>query len=144
MTAREKVTPERFQGYRYVFMHMMPGTFTRYAMVAGDGAVRGGVIEPLPDPKGQRYVFQSESFKSLLCYAPDWRMGIAYVYPQPYSGTNHLLNRGKKDIKFRAMLLADHYEPGQTAEFRLKIIPFETTLETWETMGKSLGLQTDF
>lgn len=139
-TAREKITPERFVGYRYVFMQMMPGLFTQYATVTGDGSVRRGTVEPLPDPKRQKYVFEAESFRALVCYAPEWKTGIAHVYPRQYAGTNHLLNRGKKDIKFRAMLLADHYELGETAEFRMKVIPFAAEAGRWEIAGKTLAL----
>lgn len=134
-TAREQVTAKRFEGYRYVFMHMMPEQMSCYAVFKADASIDG---EHSGKASGKR-MFDNLPFKALACYAPDWQTGIAYIYPEAYPGGNHMIARAGKDNKFRAILFPkEEYATGENFSFTLKVTPFHAQAEDWQDVAKKI------
>ncbi len=133
-TANPEMARGHFAGYRYTFMFMMPEAMDRWLVVAADGRAEEQILPP--EAKAGQLI--NRPFKALVCYAPAWQTGIAYVYPQAYAGSNHLDVRPGKDRKFRASLFADHYEAGQTVEYQLQVEPFAARAKQWPAIGTTL------
>jgi len=130
----EAITPERFAGYKYTFMHMMPLAFTHWQTFRADGTTRSGQNTATQEKKPRNPDDEINTpFRALACYAPEWRTGIVYAYPREYEGSNHLLHRAGEDNKFRAMLFRESgYAKGETFEFQMKVTPFEAAPESWQ------------
>jgi hypothetical protein len=129
--AGEDIKKGHFAGYRYTFMFMMPEVFDRWLPLSDDG--RGTPEITGANPKPQTHTLSP--FKALVCYAPEWRTGVAYVYPETYPGAGHIDVRSGKDRKFRASLLADSQTEGRRSEFRIRVIPFEAAPDQWTVIG---------
>lgn len=142
----EDITPERFAGYKYAFMHMMPEAFTEWRTFRADGTGRHGQNAP-----GERKAHRDPDaeintpFQALACYAPDWGLGIVYAYPREYEGKNHLLHRGGKDNKFRAMLFRETgHAKGEKLEFTMSLMPFKSMPDAWISLAGSLAQSRHF
>ncbi len=140
----EAITPERFAGYKYTFMHMMPLAFTDWQTFRADGTSRSGQNTPAQEKKPRNTADEINTpFRALACYAPEWRTGIVYAYPREYEGSNHLLHRAGEDHKFRAMLFRETgYAKGETFEFQMKVAPFEAAPDAWNARAQSLASPT--
>lgn len=143
----ESVTTNRFSG-GYTFMQMMPRTMNEWITLAADGTTKEGRVDAAAidaDEKSRQTVVPLGAFKALVCYSPEWKMGVAYVFAQEYSGDNHINQRPRKDIKFRASLMTNTcYNASDKLEFHLKVAPFEADPTEWKEKGKTLGMKTGF
>lgn len=134
----EAITPERFAGYKYAFMHMMPESFTEWLTIKADGTTRSGHHPPgkSTSPRDLDAELQPP-LRALACYDPTSGLGIAYRFPTEYPGQNQLLHRGGEDNKFRALYFRDEgYSKGERFEFVMSVIPFEATRETWHNTAQ--------
>lgn len=130
--ALEEITPQRFSGYRYVFMHMMPLDMTEWLTVNGDATTSSGSTQSLGSGKNQQ--LWQRSIRGLACYSPTRKLGMAYAYPQSYPGESHFIYREGKDIKFRGILFdRDHYEKGEKLHWELALTPFAVNSENWQS-----------
>lgn len=137
----EDITPERFAGYAYTFMQMMPEDFTEWMTFRPDGTGLSGHNAPGKNSQPRDPAAEINTpFQALACYAPEWGVGIVYAYPREYEGENHLLHRGGQDNKFRARLFRDSgYEKGEKLEFTMKVFPFESSPEGWAEKARLLS-----
>lgn len=134
----EAITPERFAGYKYAFMHMMPESFTEWLTIKADGTTLSGHHPPgkSTSPRDLDAELQPP-LRVLACYDPTSGLGIAYRFPTEYPGQNQLLHRGGEDNKFRALYFRDEgYSKGERFEFVMSVIPFEATRETWHNTAQ--------
>lgn len=137
----QQITPERFKGYRYVFMQMMPKDISLWVRYGEDGSVAEGEMSR-PEPGGKRkqtFVFNQEPMKALACFSPDNGVGIAYVYPKQYAGTNHYLDRYWKDNKFRSILFEkDSYAVDEEMTWKMRVEPFTATMAAWKDAARKV------
>jgi|GEM_PF-6481069 len=135
----ETITPERFKGYRYVFMQMMPKDMSLWRLFGSDhepGHGEASRPDPQLDKKKQTKLFDRVPMKALACYSPTNKVGIAYVYPEKYPGVNHYLDRFWKDNKFRGILFEkDSYEVGEKFEYRMRVQPFSAAPDNWQQIA---------
>lgn len=136
----EEITPERFKGYRYAFMHMMPIAMSEWVVREVDDKITPGTLNE-QDLKKERTIW-TRSIRGVACYAPSESVGIAYLYLENYPGNSHLVCRPSKDIKFRGILFdRDTYAVGEKLSWSLSLIPFTATSDTWQAAARhSLGL----
>lgn len=128
--AVEDVTAERFKGYRYVFMHMMPLVMTEWMRVNPDGTVASGTVKD-EKPDKARTVWL-EPGRGMAVYAPESQTGIAYFYPAGTVGKCEYSFRGGKDTKFRAVLFdQDQYAKGDKRAWTLTLEPFTSAPDAW-------------
>lgn len=141
----EDITPERFTGYKYTFMHMMPETFTDWQTFRADGTTHTGSNAPgkTTEPRDPDAEINTP-FQAIACFSPEWSLGVAYVYPREYEGSNHLLHRGGEDNKFRAMLFRDSYRAREKFEFKLRVAPFAAGVDDWKNAAKKLASDVHF
>ena len=72
-------------------------------------------------------------------------IGIVYAYPREYEGKNHLLHRGGKDNKFRAMLFRETgHAKGEKLEFTMSLMPFKSMPDAWISLAGSLAQSRHF
>lgn len=135
--AMEDITPERFDGYRYVFMHMMPLDLTEWLTVNADKTITEGTLREI-DANKDREIWRRPVL-AFAAYSP-WRgAGVAYAYPALYAGGNHFIYRQGKDTKFRGILFdRDHYQKGEKLDWEQRVIPFSSRPEEWRK--NALGL----
>lgn len=125
----------KITGYAYAFMHMMPTAFTAWSYRKADGTAKQGTMLGKTG-----LVFDREPFVSLVCYAPEKNVGVAYVYPREYELHNHLLDRGDEDRKFRAAFVQrEGYAVGDTFSYEMKVVPFTATDATWRNAAGALA-----
>ena len=137
--ALEDISPERFDGYRYVFMHMMPTDLTEWIRVNPDKTVIGGSLNEI-DANKDRELWRA-SVRAFAAYSPVRSAGVAYAYPDLYAGENHFVYRHGKDTKFRGILFdRDRYQKGETLDWELRVIPFSSPPEGWRKTALELIL----
>lgn len=135
--AMEDISPERFDGYRYVFMHMMPLDLTEWLTVNADKSITEGTLQEIDATKDRE--LWRRSLLAFAAYSPGRGTGVAYAYPALYAGENHFIYRHGKDTKFRGILFdRDHYEKGEKLDWELRVIPFSSRPEAWR--NDALGL----
>lgn len=138
-----QITPERFKGYRYVFMQMMPPEFSEWVRFgADDKAVSGQLLLPDEKAKTRDRAIWNERVRAVACYAPDWQAGIVYAYPELYEGLSHLVDRGRKDRKYRGILFTkDKYDVGEKLEWRMRCTVFDAAADQWRSKSETLARQ---
>ncbi len=138
--ALEEITPERFKGYRYVFMHMMPLDMTEWLSREADGTTQSASILPITRTKD--FVLWTRPVRGFAIYSPQNQVGVSYLYPEPYAGMSHFGIRPGKDTKFRAILFEkDAYAKGTKLEWAMALTPFTAPPEAWQERAKAvLGL----
>lgn len=128
--AVEAVTPERFAGYRYVFMHMMPLDMTEWLSVEPDGRILSGTTKGM-EPEALKILW-TRAIRGFASYSPAHQVGVCYSYPVVYPGVSHFGYRGGKDTKFRSILFdRDEYAAGEKLSWSITMIPFAATPNDW-------------
>lgn len=138
-TAIEPITAERFAGYRYVFMQMMPPEFNDWLRIDADGKLLTGRVTPSTGGSKDRVVW-TERVQSLICFASAWNTGVVYSYPQAYEGLSHFVDRGQKDRKFRGILFTrDSYNTGDKLQWQMRVSVFDANEKNWHDVGLRLS-----
>ncbi|MCF7855190.1 MAG: hypothetical protein K9N51_10365 [Candidatus Pacebacteria bacterium] len=136
----------------YVFMHCVDNTFDEYMVLLPDSTVRE---EKLDRDDGSFSL--GEDVKSVVYYNDGEQVGMAFVYPEVYSGARKWIGPEKQfvgtfiwDRKYDNKLYFNsdagerEYALGDEFAYHLKLTPFTAGPEEWTETGKRLSAETGF
>lgn len=136
-TSNAEMARGHFASYAYTFMHMMPLSFCDFMVDRGDGTTWEGRAE-VKEEKDRMLI--NEPWKTLIAYSQEMKCGVVYNFPARTAAPNHVNVRGGKDKKWRAEPpRRDRWQPGESMELTLHVIPFAATPEEWKARGKAIA-----
>lgn len=134
--AEVEITAERFNGYCYVFMHMMPESFLDWLRL---DAPTQTLVKDTIEAGGKPKTLWTEDIQGIACYSPTEKLGVVYAFPEGQHGASHLVYRAGKDVKYRAILFdQDHYPVGTELSWSEILTPFQSPADTWEKVAEGI------
>ncbi len=134
--AEVEITAERFQGYCYVFMHMMPESFLAWMRL---DAQTPSMLKDTIETGGKPKTLWTEDIQGLACYSPTEKLGVVYAFPEGQHGLSHLVYRSGKDVKYRAILFdQEGYPAGTELSWSELLTPFQSPADHWEKVAEGI------